>query len=147
MYFFLCSWKILWALKVITLPFASHCPKTQSIKWHFLQYKCNNRKSVSWWIGFQSSFCFYIILHALLADYFMLVSCLAYCSTLKMEVTCSSKMLVDFLLSVDYTEYPIRGIHETKVISFWICQCINMDPYFTLMGFTPIISQPLMLIL
>jgi hypothetical protein len=32
------------------------------------------------------------------------------------------------------------GMHETNVISFWICQCINIDPYFTLIGF--IISQP-----
>jgi hypothetical protein len=30
------------------------------------------------------------------ATYFMFVSCLAYYSTLKMEVTCSSKTLVDF---------------------------------------------------
>jgi hypothetical protein len=33
---------------------------------------------------------------ALLATCFMLVSCLAYSSTLKMEVTCSSETPVDF---------------------------------------------------
>jgi hypothetical protein len=35
-------------------------------------------------------------LQALLANCFMLVSCLAYSSTLKMEATCSSEMSVDF---------------------------------------------------
>jgi hypothetical protein len=51
--------------------------------------------SASWWVGF------YIILHfcqprALLAARLMPDSCLSYSSTLKMEVTCSSKTLVVF---------------------------------------------------
>jgi hypothetical protein len=33
------------------------------------------------------------------------------------------------------------GIHETIVISFRICQRINMNPYFTLIGF--LMLQPL----
>jgi hypothetical protein len=52
------------------------------------------------WVGFQGPLCFCIILHfcrpcTLLAACFMLVSCLAYSSALKIGATCSSKMSRD----------------------------------------------------
>jgi hypothetical protein len=49
---------------------------------------------------------------ALLATYFMLVSCVAYSSTLKMEATRSSEMSDDF--STNYTAlYPRRQNSST----------------------------------
>jgi hypothetical protein len=43
---------------------------------------------------------------------FTLVSCLAYFSTLKMEATCSSKMLVDFLLTTRRYNPENRKLHN-----------------------------------
>jgi hypothetical protein len=48
---------------------------------------------------------------ALLATCFMLVSCLAYSATLKMEVTCSSNMSVDF-------QHTGRYIPENKTLKY-----------------------------
>jgi hypothetical protein len=51
-------------------------------------------------------FCKFCEFDTLFATWFMPVSCLAYSLTLKKEVTCSSKMLVDF--SVDYLVFCPR---------------------------------------
>jgi hypothetical protein len=89
------------------------CPMLPYVSLSFSRNKPNHFSPVPSWltlvlranrsqqVGFQGPFCFCIIacFHrpcALLAACFTLVSCSAYCSTLKMEVTCSCEMSVDF---------------------------------------------------
>jgi hypothetical protein len=52
------------------------------------------------------------IMQALFAACFMLVSCLAYSSSLKMEATCSTKILVDFEQASWHCIQVDRNLHN-----------------------------------
>jgi hypothetical protein len=53
---------------------------------------------------------------ALLANFFMLISCVSFSSTLKIEVTCSSETLVDFQQTIRH--------YTPEDITLLICFCL-----------------------
>jgi hypothetical protein len=67
-------------------------------------YKWTEREPTTYW--------------AMLATYFTVVSCLAYSSTLKMEVTCYSEESVDFQVTTQRYIPENRNIRKYVLISF-----------------------------
>jgi hypothetical protein len=61
---------------------------------------------------------------ALLYMSFVLVSCLAYYLTLRMEVTCSSKMLVDFQLTT-WCSVPEDRTLDPLLLLHMFSQCVT----------------------
>jgi hypothetical protein len=70
----------------------------------------------------------------LLAARFMLVSCLSYSSTLKMEMTCSSEMLIDFQQTTWLFIPEDTGLHNHR--------CENLI-YYSLISKTTSLYRPL----
>jgi hypothetical protein len=64
------------------------------------------------------------------SQHFMLVSCVAYCSTLKMEGTCSSKTLVDFQQTTKLVEFYLLGYNFMVSSKSQLMFLRNMFPPF-----------------
>jgi hypothetical protein len=61
------------------------------------------------------------------ATCFTLISCLAYCSTLKTEVTCSCEMSIDFQRTTELFIYHTCSGYLSQILSLWQASELELE--------------------